>query len=1053
MTTDPGRCLETHGAALRGLARALVGGGDADDLLQDGYVAALQGGVRDVADVRSWLAAVLRRLAGKRRRRRLLELRCASTAVFDADRRPAAPGAAEQAAQRETIARLDAELLALPEPYRAALLARYYEALPPAAIAARDGVPLATVKSRLQRGLLLLRARFDEVDGADWRRGMVAAFGLERTAVVGTAAVAITGAMLMSTWTKVAIVLVLAGAFAWFAGDAAWRGAPAGAAAPEPGAAAVARASAQPHSAEPGAPSERTPVAASPAAPVRDASVSVRGRCVDERGAPLAGVTVSVCHRDPWRFDEHELAAPVTGADGTFAAAFAVPPSRAVAITCRAPGLVAVAASLQELGAGSEHDLGDLPLAAGCVVTGHVLDDRGAPVLARVRPIELDHRDREPTPLFGDARTDAAGAFTLPLFVGTYRFVVDGERVLTGERLEIADGARAASAVITVQSGLPRIRGLVVDTAGVPVPGAKVTGNERDVGGYFASETGADGAFVLQRNVDGQPGPVELRALARGLEHVRVAEPVAWNGEPVRIELPASLALELRVVHDTSAAPVEDYGVRLAVGRLPYASPPPAGPFAGATVQPGEFDVPRAVGHHDHGVLVLDDLRRDVYVLCVEPLDPALAPSAPQLVELADGTRSVRLALSPRGRRAVELVRPDGEPVAGCRIELCDPFRGEVTPRSRVVSIAEVSHFQVPDVALLLQAARTDAGGRCELDGPTGRPLALRVMGPRCIPMVSHVRVDGSGALRITVDPGARLRVQASPADVLPKLRALRTLEPGDDAPVVGMRLRGAAARFPERTSPPVPFDANGTAVLSGAPPGTWRLFIEWQNAQTTEERELGEVVLASARETHFALDLAPLRPATLRATVTLNGQPFANRDVELTAARQHRLRTDADGRLVFTGTAGSYRLRTELDQGRGELGGTSPVTLRPGDAVEAEVALKAGALAVQFVDADGKPVAGVHEARLLSAANDCAATLPDSDEDGRAARPLLQAGALHLFVMPRRYADIAAKQRYLADHPEDPGFRSIDLDLGLVAVEAGRDNVATVTLPAAYFR
>src|SRR5271157_3913627 len=55
--------------------------------------------------------------------------------------------------------RLEQLLATLPEPQRAALVLRYQEDLTPEAIAATLEAPLATVKSNLQRGLKLLRAK------------------------------------------------------------------------------------------------------------------------------------------------------------------------------------------------------------------------------------------------------------------------------------------------------------------------------------------------------------------------------------------------------------------------------------------------------------------------------------------------------------------------------------------------------------------------------------------------------------------------------------------------------------------------------------------------------------------------------------------------------------------------------------------------------------------------------------------------------------------------------------------------------------------------------
>jgi RNA polymerase sigma-70 factor (ECF subfamily) len=55
--------------------------------------------------------------------------------------------------------RLEQLLATLPEPQRAALILRYQEDLTPEEIAVTLAAPLATVKSHLQRGLKLLRAK------------------------------------------------------------------------------------------------------------------------------------------------------------------------------------------------------------------------------------------------------------------------------------------------------------------------------------------------------------------------------------------------------------------------------------------------------------------------------------------------------------------------------------------------------------------------------------------------------------------------------------------------------------------------------------------------------------------------------------------------------------------------------------------------------------------------------------------------------------------------------------------------------------------------------
>jgi hypothetical protein len=74
----------------------------------------------------------------------------------------------ERAMLRKQVA--DAAL-ELAEPYRTAILMRFFEAMTPNQIARARELPVATVHTHLRRGLQLLRTRLDEVvdDTTDWR--------------------------------------------------------------------------------------------------------------------------------------------------------------------------------------------------------------------------------------------------------------------------------------------------------------------------------------------------------------------------------------------------------------------------------------------------------------------------------------------------------------------------------------------------------------------------------------------------------------------------------------------------------------------------------------------------------------------------------------------------------------------------------------------------------------------------------------------------------------------------------------------------------------------
>ncbi|HEU4420319.1 MAG TPA: sigma-70 family RNA polymerase sigma factor, partial [Planctomycetota bacterium] len=112
--------LQQHTAALRRLARSLVGERWADDLVQDTVVQALQAGTAP-RSWGAWLGTVLRFLAHKHRR---TERRRASREAEVALRDPA-PKADDAIEQGETLRDLTDAVLALPQPYRQIVLLRY----------------------------------------------------------------------------------------------------------------------------------------------------------------------------------------------------------------------------------------------------------------------------------------------------------------------------------------------------------------------------------------------------------------------------------------------------------------------------------------------------------------------------------------------------------------------------------------------------------------------------------------------------------------------------------------------------------------------------------------------------------------------------------------------------------------------------------------------------------------------------------------------------------------------------------------------------------------
>ncbi len=194
---------ETSGWA-RQLARRLVGDEHlAEDVVQDAYLAALQ--APDAARTRSaWLAGAVRNLARGLVRDRARRVRREERGA----RGEALPGTSETAARLEQQEILIRTLLQLEEPFRGALLARYVDGLPPRKIAGQLGVPIATVNSRLARGLSRLRTRLEAEHGGD-RAQWIAAFApLLRPPVVGEGS-PILGVLLMKKTLAAATMVLL----------------------------------------------------------------------------------------------------------------------------------------------------------------------------------------------------------------------------------------------------------------------------------------------------------------------------------------------------------------------------------------------------------------------------------------------------------------------------------------------------------------------------------------------------------------------------------------------------------------------------------------------------------------------------------------------------------------------------------------------------------------------------------------------------------------------------------------------------------------------------
>ncbi len=206
----PPVALLEHAGFVRSLASNLLrDDADADDAAQETLARALERPPRPGPGVRGWLAAVLRnvvrmrmRSGSRRARRERATARGEST-----------PAADDAVARQEVLRAVVAAVRGLDAPHREVVMLRHYEDLPPRAIAARLGLPLATVKGRLRRAHERLRERLDERRGGNvegWRTALGGLAGFDvishSAATVGGGA----GGVAMGTATKLGATVTAA---------------------------------------------------------------------------------------------------------------------------------------------------------------------------------------------------------------------------------------------------------------------------------------------------------------------------------------------------------------------------------------------------------------------------------------------------------------------------------------------------------------------------------------------------------------------------------------------------------------------------------------------------------------------------------------------------------------------------------------------------------------------------------------------------------------------------------------------------------------------------
>lgn len=524
--------LGEYRPGLTALARRLVRDADvADDLVQSTFVRAIERRPARGEGLAGWLRAVLRNEARQRRRgeaRRIAREAHAASVSLRAD-------GGDVAARFESAVLLMNAVRGLEPVHREVILLRFFDELPPRKIAARLGVPVKTIDSRIQRALARLRIELDAGHAGDRRRWLVALAPLSEPGLFASAllsAGSLLGGMTVKAMIGILVVTVgLVAAAIFFGSDGSSRRedtarltsparpdppAVGSREAPDLDASAsreVARAEVEP--------SRTTPV------PPAAAPATRCGRLVDLDGMPLAGVALRGVPLDAGGASCRAL----TDASGAFE--FAAP-SGAYRPECETDDHTLLAVIEFEIeAAGSLPEL-RLVGAATRAVAGLVVDERGDPVPGA--ELDFTFADEVRVRLGDDAAhirrerrvatSSDHGRFAIAGLPAIEGVVCNASKPgFAGVEIELASVDRGDELRIVLartDAAPATLEGIAFDPAGAPLPGVRL--------GFGGRPATSDASGRFRFDYDAASPPEKLLACARGLLPVEIPRPEggAW---------------------------------------------------------------------------------------------------------------------------------------------------------------------------------------------------------------------------------------------------------------------------------------------------------------------------------------------------------------------------------------------------------------------------------------------------------------------------------------------------------------------------------------------
>ncbi len=203
--------LLDHSKFIRSLARSLVlDESSADDLTQKTWLAALKKPPKEESPQMGWLSKVVHNLARMEKRSFVRRYKREKVVAV-----PEAVRSTEDVFERQAQTQLifDA-VMTLKDPYRSAILLRFYDDMPPRKIAREIDAPVTTVKTWLQRGQEQLRKKLDNEFGGDrksWKLALAPVAGLSLATSAASASTTATTVAVSSGVGVAALKLGLVG--------------------------------------------------------------------------------------------------------------------------------------------------------------------------------------------------------------------------------------------------------------------------------------------------------------------------------------------------------------------------------------------------------------------------------------------------------------------------------------------------------------------------------------------------------------------------------------------------------------------------------------------------------------------------------------------------------------------------------------------------------------------------------------------------------------------------------------------------------------------------